>query len=71
MFLMLCGLDVEKLWISFGQGDNHTWIPLPDVCHEIGIGKKHSLLFTLSQAVVSCQFFKEWGDVWLNGKLIL
>ena len=45
MFPMLCEIGIEKLWISFGQGDNHRWIPVHDICQEIGMEKSKGILF--------------------------
>ena len=65
---MLCELGVAKLWISIGQGDNHSWIPVHDVCPEIG---PKAFPSTLSQTVVSHQLFVERRSAtWQNGMLI-
>ena len=45
MFPMLCELGIKKLWISFGQGANHRWIPVHDVCREIGLEKSKGIPF--------------------------
>ena len=45
MFPMLCELGIEKLWISFGQGASHRWIPVHDVCREIGLEKSKGIPF--------------------------
>ena len=45
VFPMLCELGIEKLWIAFGQGANHRWIPVHDVCREIGLEKSKGILF--------------------------
>ena len=45
MFPMLCELGIEKLWISFGQGANHRWIPVQDVCRVIGLKKSKGIPF--------------------------
>ena len=42
---MPCEPGVEKLWISFGQEDNHSWIPVHDACGEIGLGKFKGIPF--------------------------
>ena len=42
---MLCELGIEKLWMPFGQGDNHRWIPVHDVCRKIGLKNSKSIPF--------------------------
>ena len=45
MFPSLCELGMEKLWLSFGQGGYHRWIPVHDVCQKIGLEKSKGILF--------------------------
>ena len=45
IFSMLCELGIEKLWLSFGQGGYHRWIPVHDVCQKIGFEKSKGILF--------------------------
>ena len=42
---MLYELGMEKLWLSFGQGDYHRWIPVHYVCQKIGLEKSKGILF--------------------------
>ena len=35
----------KKLWLSFGQGGYHRWIPVHDVCQKIGLEKSKGILF--------------------------
>ena len=42
---MLCELGIEKPWISFGQGDNHRWIPVHDVYQKWAWKKSKGILF--------------------------
>ena len=52
---------VEKLWISFCLGDNHSWIPVHDVCQEISL-KIQSILFfyTFTVCSVASAFVERW-----------
>jgi hypothetical protein len=42
---ILQDLEVEKLWVAFGQGQNLKWIPIYDISPSIGPEKSKSLLF--------------------------
>ena len=42
IFPMHCELGMEKIWLSFGQGDYHRLIP--DVCQKIGLEKSKGIL---------------------------
>ena len=43
--MILCELGTEKLRISFGQGANHRWIPVHNVCRVIGLEKSKGIPF--------------------------
>ena len=60
--LMHCELGIEKLWISFGQGDNHRWIPVHDVYQKWAWkNQKAFSSFRHLQAVMSCRHFVAKG----------